>query len=642
VEYLVDLPLGRKLPLLISGLILLVLLASSSAAYFEVERSATTTANERVTGLARQLADLIRASVVTRGVSMRRVAGDTAVKRLLQSPGTGALDVSPGLGTALEHLVVQTDSAGVIEVWDPSGHPRARYSSGLLTTKDDADDFERMLLASHETPSAMQESIRIGSFYVRADSVYTWYVQPVVTGGITTGFVAQRVRLQNDAPSKAAARGLRAIMGPSIDLYLANTTNDLRTTTTGELSTQPPALKNASGPVMYRDSITGEMLGAKTAIPMTPWVVQIAMPQSVMMARPLAFLKRMSIIALITLVIGAFLAWAISRQVTQPLAELTSATHDLSTGEYDRRVYIARGDELGQLGDAFNLMARRVSESRAASDQQSTEAELARREAVAASQAKSDFLAVMSHELRTPLNAILGFSSLMIDGITGPLNEQQRSQLTRIRSGGQHLLSLIDEILSLTRLEARREEVHVERGDAYLLARETAALAEPMAAVKGLKLVTEIPPGSCDCQTDFTKLRQILLNLLSNAIKFTNEGTVTLGVRVDDDDMVYTVRDTGIGIATEHRARIFEPFFQVEMSKARRVAGTGLGLSVTRHLAMLLGGDVHLREQQGIGSVFEVRIPTHVIRLDEESVEDGMGERLAMSDASASPRGAAL
>jgi signal transduction histidine kinase len=393
---------------------------------------------------------------------------------------------------------------------------------------------------------------------------------------------------------------------------------------------------------MYRDPATGEMLGAKAAVPMTQWVVQIAMPRAVVLARPVAFLRRMSIVALITLLIGALLAWAISRQVTQPLAELTAATHDLSTGEYDRRVHIARGDELGQLGDAFNLMAQRVSESRVANEQQRADAESARREAVAASQAKSDFLAVMSHELRTPLNAILGFSSLMIDGISGPVNDQQRMQLTRIKSGGQHLLSLIDEILSLTRLEAQREEVRAETGDAYLVARETAALAEPMAKLKGLVLVTNIPPGSCECHTDFTKLRQILLNLLSNAIKFTNEGTVTLGARIEGAEMLYTVSDTGIGVAAEHRGRIFEPFYQVEMSKARRVAGTGLGLSVTRHLARLLGGDVTLRSQDGSGSMFEVRIPRHVVRREESGVDHGVRERSALSDTGTSRRGVAL
>jgi signal transduction histidine kinase len=549
------------------------------------------------------------------------------VRRLLRSPGTGVLDVSPGVSRALERLLIPTDSGGIIEVWDPAGHPRARYASRTMSAEDVTDSAQRRMLISHEAQPGGLDSVYTSPFYSRGDSVFTWYVQPVVSAGLRTGFIAQRARLSNDADSKASERSLREIMGPGLDLYVANTGNELRTTITGELSAQPAALKLARGPVMYRDPVTGDMLGAKAAIPATPWVVQIAMPRSVMTEPPLAFMRRMSIVALVTLLGGALLAWLISREVTQPLAELTAATNDLSTGEYGSRVHIDRGDELGRLGHAFNLMAERVSESRAASEQQRAEAELARREAVDASQAKSDFLAVMSHELRTPLNAILGFSSLMIDGIPGPVNEQQRMQLARIKSGGQHLLSLIDEILSLSRLEARREEVHVERGDACLVARETAALAEPMAAVKGLAIETRIPSGPCECRTDFTKLRQILLNLLSNAIKFTNEGTVTLEMRDEGAQMLYVVSDTGIGIAPEHRARIFEPFFQVEMSKARRVAGTGLGLSVTRHLARLLGGDVNLCEPKGSGCTFEVRIPKHVVR-GEEKIEDVDGSEL--------------
>jgi signal transduction histidine kinase len=349
----------------------------------------------------------------------------------------------------------------------------------------------------------------------------------------------------------------------------------------------------------------------------------------------------MSIMSLAILVIGALLAWLLSRQVTRPLAKLTAATNAVSAGDYGHRVDIARGDELGQLGDAFNVMAKRVSESQAAIEQQRVAAELARREAVAASQAKSDFLAVMSHELRTPLNAILGFSSLMIDGITGPVTEQQRAQLARIRSGGQHLLALIDEILSLTRLEAGREEVRAEHGDAFVVARETAALAEPMAALKGLALLADIPDEACDARMDFTKLRQILLNLLSNAIKFTNEGAVTLSARVAGDDVHFAVSDTGIGIAPEDRARIFEPFFQVEMSKARRVAGTGLGLSVTRHLARLLGGDVTLRSEEEIGSTFELRIPRSTPGTRALMLEDGLHERAlaVLPESGAAPRG---
>jgi signal transduction histidine kinase len=637
-ESAVELPLGRKLPLLISGLILLVLVASTSAAYLEVERSATTTANDRVTNLANQLAEMLRADVVGRGVMMRRVAGDSAVKRLLRSPRSGALDLSPGVSRALERLVVPTDSAGVIEVWDASGLPRARFAGSSMSAEDVTESAQRQQLVSHEARPGGLDSVYTGSFYARGDSVYTWYVQPVVIAGLTAGFVAQRARLSNDAASKAAERGLREIMGPGLDLYVANTGNKLRTTITGEMSVQPAALATAQGPVMYRDPLTGDMLGAKAAIPTTPWVVQIAMPRSVVSAPPLTFMRRMSLIALVTLVGGAVLAWLISREVTQPLAELTAATNDLSTGEYQRRVHIASGDELARLGHAFNVMAERVSESRAVSEQQRAEAESARRQAVDASQAKSDFLAVMSHELRTPLNAILGFSSLMIDGITGPVNEQQRMQLARIKGGGQHLLSLIDEILSLSRLEARREEIYVERGDACVVARETAALADPMAALKGLTLETTVPSGPCECRTDLTKLRQILLNLLSNAIKFTNEGSVTLEVREEGADMLYVVSDTGIGIAPEHRGRIFEPFFQVEMSKARRVAGTGLGLSVTRHLARLLGGDVNLCEPKGGGCTFEVRIPKYVARRDENDVGVGGNALSAMSEAATQKR----
>jgi signal transduction histidine kinase len=636
MEFPVVLPLGRKLPLLISGLILLVLLASSGAAYLEVERSAIATADQRVTSLARQLADLVQTSVVARGAMMRRAANDTAVRRLLGASGTGALDVSAGVRTALERLVVPSDSASLIEVWDHSGHPRARFDGEMTSAQDVTENAQRAMLVASDSPLGELDSVRVSPFYARGDSVFTWYVQPVVYGGLTTGYVAQRVRLASDATSKASQRGLREIMGPSVDLYLANSSDNLRTTTTGELSEQPSALKAAHGPIQYRDPATGDMLGAKAAITNTPWIIEIAMRRATMLERPLAFLRRMSIIALITLAVGAVIAWAIIRQVTTPLAELTEATHALSTGDYTRRVRVTRGDELGQLGDAFNLMAARISESRAAIERQSDDAESARREAVAASQAKSDFLAVMSHELRTPLNAILGFSSLLIDQVTGPITEQQHAQLSRIRGGGQHLLSLIDEILSLSRLEAGKEEVRIETGDAFSLTRDTAALAEPMAALKGLSLVTSIPSYACEARSDFTKLRQILLNLLSNAIKFTNEGVVTLAVRLDGDDLVWVVNDTGIGIAEADRVRIFEPFFQAEMSKARRVAGTGLGLSVTRHLAQLLGGSVELQPQDVPGAHFEVRVPRYAERPVAAEGDRGSPERLSMGIAPSS------
>jgi PAS domain S-box-containing protein len=232
--------------------------------------------------------------------------------------------------------------------------------------------------------------------------------------------------------------------------------------------------------------------------------------------------------------------------------------------------------------------------------------------AASANRTKSEFLASMSHELRTPLNAILGYTQLLADGITGPVSPEQQGQLLRIRASATHLLGLIDEVLSFSRLEAGREQLSMHDVDVATVLEEAASLVRPMAASKQLPLVVEPPPASeqpLHLQTDILKLRQILVNLLTNAVKFTDRGAVTLAACVEGDDLVFSVRDTGIGIPAAHTERVFDAFWQVEQAASRRVGGTGLGLSVTRRLARLLGGDVTVESVQGEGSTFTVRLP---------------------------------
>ena len=253
----------------------------------------------------------------------------------------------------------------------------------------------------------------------------------------------------------------------------------------------------------------------------------------------------------------------------------------------------------------------RVSSERARSDAEAAkaEAEAARAEAESANGAKSDFLAVMSHELRTPLSAIMGYQELLADGISGPITEQQSQQLGRIKASARHLLSLIDEILTFTRIDAGREKVDLERASLSTLLEPAAELVEPLARAKGLHIEVMLPPNEVAVETDPVKVRQMIVNLLSNAVKFTDNGRVILSGDQKGDQLVISVEDTGIGISPEHFERIFEPFWQVEQKATRRAGGTGLGLTVTRRLALLLGGDVTVKSDPGGGTTFTICLP---------------------------------
>jgi signal transduction histidine kinase/CHASE3 domain sensor protein len=275
---------------------------------------------------------------------------------------------------------------------------------------------------------------------------------------------------------------------------------------------------------------------------------------------------------------------------------------------------IARGRTLGALTMVSGERGRHYGEADLAlATELATRAALAidnaqlYRSALAASEAKSAFLATMSHELRTPLNAIIGYQSLLKEGIDGPLNESQLNQLKRIRASADHLLALIDEVLTFSRVEAGKEVVRREEISLRSIVDEALAMITPLAEVKGLTLRAD--GGDVGLFTDGGKVRQILLNLLSNAVKFTDSGEIVVRSHSDAERVMVSVIDTGIGIATENLERIFDPFWQVEQRSTRKVGGTGLGLSVSRTLARLVGGDIRAESELGKGSSFTLTLP---------------------------------
>lgn len=247
--------------------------------------------------------------------------------------------------------------------------------------------------------------------------------------------------------------------------------------------------------------------------------------------------------------------------------------------------------------------------ARANAERARSEAETARSEAERANNSKTDFLAVMSHELRTPLTAIMGYEELLSDGITGPVTELQRQQLGRINASARHLLGLIDEILTFARVDIGRERVRWESMSINHTLGDAAALVEPMAAAKSIRFFVHLLEEDQAIQTDGTKLRQMLVNLLSNGIKFTDHGEVRVECNVGNSILEVRISDTGCGIAAENIEDIFEPFWQAEQTATRKTGGTGLGLSVTRKLARLLGGDVTVASRVDVGTTFVLTLP---------------------------------
>ena len=237
-------------------------------------------------------------------------------------------------------------------------------------------------------------------------------------------------------------------------------------------------------------------------------------------------------------------------------------------------------------------------------------AEQARLEAEAANRAKSEFLAVISHELRTPLNAIGGYAQLLELGIRGPVTEQQRVDLERIMRSQTYLLSLINDVLNFAKIESGHLQVELEDVAVDELVNGTSDFVRPQLRERDLAFNLSSCPPALRARADREKVQQILLNLLSNALKFTaSGGQISLGCRETDGFVEIVVHDTGLGIAPEKLASIFEPFVQVDRRFKREQEGIGLGLAISRELARAMDGDLTVESREGEGSTFVLRLP---------------------------------
>jgi len=312
---------------------------------------------------------------------------------------------------------------------------------------------------------------------------------------------------------------------------------------------------------------------------------------------------------LITAGVALTVAWLLSSYLSGRLKRLKLGAHRIGSGELAYRIPVEGQDELAELATAFNEMSSRLLLAH-------SKVEQARRSAERANRAKSTFLASMSHELRTPMNAIIGYSEMLIEDAEEAGDPATRQDLERILAASRHLLGLINDVLDLSKVEAGKMTLDLDRFDLQQLLQEVTDTTRPLVEKNGNQFELAGVAGIGEVTNDATKLRQTLLNLLGNAAKFTTAGRVIL--RADryaaatGERLRLAVIDTGIGMTEEQVGRIFEQFTQAEADTASKYGGTGLGLAISREFCRLMGGDIEVASKPGVGTTFTVDLPAVV------------------------------
>ncbi len=443
----------------------------------------------------------------------------------------------------------------------------------------------------------------------------------VVVADIDLSFITEvieRARIGTTGYAYAVDSSGELVTHPDVNLVLKHTNFSSLPQVRTALRTSANAAADAV--TIGRDPDGTKVLSAYRTIDSLGWRVFVEEPLSDAFAPLESAIWRTALLLFTFLLLAVATAVLLARRLVRPIESIQVAAARIGSGALDQRIEVASRDELGALADEFNRMAEQLGTSYAELEHKVEERtrELATaleeldektRELEAASLHKIAFLANMSHELRTPLNAILGFSQVLREGLFGELNEKQREYVEDILSSGHHLLSLINDVLDLSKVEAGQIELEIAPFSLRNALESGVVMVRERAARDGVRIELSAVPDVDVVAGDQRRVRQVIFNLLSNAVKFTPAGgTVDVGAARVNGEVRVSVSDTGPGIALDDRERIFEEVQQAD-GGIEQGEGTGLGLALSKQLVELHGGRIWVDSEPGRGSTFVFTLP---------------------------------
>ena len=591
--------LERRLPLLIAGLLTIAVAALLLAIRGELERAQVEAEHARLVNGISQLAQLLDQGSAS-ALQLHRQVSRLPLIRAFAARGGGTRNDTVRVRAALAPF---GNSAGrYATLASPAGEPL--MSLGALP--DTLSTATRVMLRG----LSPRDSIVRAQPVILGTQAYAGIAMPVVANGAAVGAVVRWSRIGSNPATEAA---LRRLVDPRADLYLIHPDADLAIDPGGEVADIDLVLTDTVSSFVTQQR-GEEVLGARASLTTSDWRIVALVPRDLIVMGSSALFNRLVIAGIAIVLLGTLIGWLASRRITKPLLRVTEAAEALAAGEYAQRIAMDRQDEIGRLAGTFDVMARRISEAheRMAS---------ARGEAELANAAKSRFLGTMSHEIRTPLNAIIGYTEFLLVGIGGPVSPQQRSYVERVQTSARHLLALVSDLLDLSSIEAGRLRVQCQPAPLRDAVMDSVAVLESQALQRDIT-ITVGGDSALWYRGDPARLRQILINLLSNAVKFSDPGSrveIDCGASVEAGPSLarqeesarttVTVRDNGVGIPDDKVATIWDPFVQGDDSRTRTHGGSGLGLTISRRLARLMGGDITVTSEPGNGSAFTVWLP---------------------------------